>query len=285
MPAPTPAEIDTFVARLLDGQPHTRRDESLLRQIATWATVEQGYELDVEQVLDWDVVNGFVRHLATKYADSTARARRQDLRQLGKLLNPSWTEPYRRQSKPGTPRAEIYSEHEIEQILTWANSSPHRGTDLVSRQLIAALCLGAGLRPSEADLIRWQQIYIDSDRVFILDVNERDVPVLDRFAEPLYEKSSQSPHDFLVSPKRANRDRLTSEMCFNQTQVDFQISPAKMRNTRIAHFIETGSPERAVLAASGMSSFKGLTDFHPKQQDFDLASLRSYFHGGLHDER
>lgn len=34
MSTSTTTEIDSFVARLLDGQPHTQRDESFLRQIA-----------------------------------------------------------------------------------------------------------------------------------------------------------------------------------------------------------------------------------------------------------
>ncbi|MGJ4124135.1 hypothetical protein ACN4D9_01035 [Corynebacterium macclintockiae] len=81
-------------------------------------------------------------------------------------------------------------------------------TNVLNKQLMVSLCLGAGLKAKEASYLTWEQVYIDETDVILLDVAGRDVPVRRRYAAPLVHGKDQFlPDQYVLAPASAKADR------------------------------------------------------------------------------
>ena len=99
MPAPTPAEIDAFITEIL-GPDASRSDRTAVTLLTTWACVSMRYDLDVEQVFDWDILNDFAVHLTETVSNGSAQHRRSQLRRIAKRVNPTYAPPFTPTSMP-----------------------------------------------------------------------------------------------------------------------------------------------------------------------------------------
>lgn len=120
--------IPDFVAQLLshpDLSPDSQ-DSLFLTDLVTWAVEKQGYELAVEYVLDWDIINAYAESLVPTYASGTAQRRRARLRAIARIVNPSFSEPTARTPVKPTSVPRPYTPAEIEQIEVWMNYAAKR---------------------------------------------------------------------------------------------------------------------------------------------------------------
>lgn len=282
MTAPTPAEIDAFVARTLRGRPYNFSEKKYLTDISSWAVFQQGYELDVTQILDWDVINLFARYLLDAYPKTTITSIRGTLRALGRGCNPTWFEPYIVSTPQPRKTREIYTDLECQELISWSLHSPSKRIDLANRRLMVELCLGAGLTALEAGMLTWEQVYCDSDGVVLLDIAGRDVPVRDSYSRVLAERREvSSTGSFVLSPKRKLRKDVCVSICKHPESLSATPRPKKMRDTWVAHLIQSGLPERVILAAAGLKTFRGFETYF-QESNHDLDTVRSFVQGAIH---
>ncbi|MGJ4093771.1 hypothetical protein [Corynebacterium macclintockiae] len=174
----------------------------------TWAVERQGYELETEYVLDWDIINAYAESLIPTYAPGTAQRRHYRLRTIADIVNPSCDEPHALDPAEPDSTPQPYTPAELKKIEVWMNYVGNAATNVLNKQLMVSLCLGAGLKAKEASYLTWEQVYIDETDVILLDVAGRDVPVRRRYAAPLVHGKDQFlPDQYVLAPASAKADR------------------------------------------------------------------------------
>lgn len=116
----------------------------------TWAVEEQDYELETEYVLDWDIINAYgvyAESLIPTYAPGTAQRRRTRLRAIARIVNPSYVEPHALDPAEPDSTPQLYTPAEIKQIEDWMNYAANAAINVLNKQAVVSLCLGAGLSP------------------------------------------------------------------------------------------------------------------------------------------
>lgn len=125
--------IPSFVAQLLyhpELSPDSQ-DNLVLTCLVTWAVEEQGYELETEYVLDWDIINAYADSLISAYAPGTAQRRRSRLRTMTRIVNPSYVEPHALDPVEPDSTPQLYTPAEIEQIEVWMNYAVNAATKAI----------------------------------------------------------------------------------------------------------------------------------------------------------
>ena len=110
--------IPDFVAQLLshpDLYPDSQ-DSLVQTDLVTWAVEKQGYALETEYVLDWDIINAYAESLISAYAPGTAQRRRSGLRAIARIVNPSYVEPHAFAPAEPDSTPKPYTPTEFEQI-------------------------------------------------------------------------------------------------------------------------------------------------------------------------
>lgn len=281
--------ISDFVAQLLshpDLSPDSQ-DSLFLTDLVTWAVEKQGYELAVEYVLDWDIINAYAESLVPTYASGTAQRRRSRLRSLARIINPSYVEPHALAPAEPDSTPQPYTTAEIEQIEVWMNYAANAATNVLNKQLMVSLCLGAGLRAKEASYLTWEQVYVDETGVMLLDVVGRDVPVRCRYATPLtHGKDQYRPVQYVLAPDsaKANRSNIASNFSSMYHSKGLAPKPARLRVTWIHHFMHSGIADELICLAAGIKTLRRYEHLCPKH-DYSAETIRAWFHGahgGLH---
>ena len=275
--------IPDFVAQLLshpDLSPDSQ-DSLFLTDLVTWAVEKQGYELAVEYVLDWDIINAYAESLVPTYASGTAQRRRARLRTVARIVNPSFSEPTARTPVKPTSVPQPYTPAEIEQIEVWMNYAANAATNVLNKQLMVSLCLGAGLRAKEASYLTWAQVYVDETGVMLLDVTGRDVPVRQRYAEPfIHGKNQYRPEQYVLAPDSAKADRsnIASNFSTMYHSKGLAPKPARLRVTWIQHFMNAGVNDELICLAAGTTTLRRYSSLRA-DVEYSPATIRSWFHG------
>ncbi|MCQ9336922.1 hypothetical protein NQ011_09525 [Corynebacterium phoceense] len=283
MPAPTTAEIDAFVTELL-GPDATRSDRTAVTLLTTWACVSMRYDLDVEQVFDWDIINDFAVHLTETVSKGSAQHRRSQLRRIAKRVNPTYAPPFTPTSMPESTTIQAYTEAEVEQIEAGASYAFNARTNVTNKKMLVALCLGAGLRSTEASKLKWGQVFVDDLGVVLRDVNGRDVPVKDKYSTVLREnKGLFEAEDFVLSPDSKKADRSNVPAIITSLYVSDGLAPQvqRMRVTWIVSLLSDGVPEPLVCTTAGLTSLRRYLDqVRPISYDEDtMLSTGSWYRG------
>ncbi|WP_408925538.1 hypothetical protein ACKFRT_01835 [Corynebacterium sp. YSMAA1_1_F7] len=281
--------IPNFVAQLLyhpDLSPDSQ-DNLVLTCLVTWAVEEQGYELETEYVLDWDIINAYADSLISAYAPGTAQRRRSRLRTMTRIVNPSYVEPHALDPVEPDSTPQLYTPAEIEQIEVWMNYAANAATNVMNKQLVVFLCLGASLRAKEASYLTWEQVYVDETGVMLLDVTGRDLPVRQRYDTPLVHGKDQfRPEQYVLAPDSAKADRsnVASNISSMYHSKGLAPKPARLRVTWIQHFMNADIADELICLAADTSTLRRYEHFRP-ERDYSAETIRAWFHGshgGLH---
>lgn len=146
--------------------------------------------------------------------------------------------------------------------------------------MLVALCLGAGLRSTEASKLKWGQVIVDDLGVVLRDVNGRDVPVKDKYSAVLREnKGLFETEDYVLSPDSKKDDRSNVPATITSLYVSDGLAPQvqRMRVMWIVSLLGYGVPEPLVCAAAGLTSLRRYLD-QVRPISYDEDTIRAFFH-------
>lgn len=120
-----------------------------------------------------------------------------------------------------TSLSEPYTVADIVSILDWVNggTSPYMKE---SRALFVACGLGAGVSAQEMDSLTWDQVDYSDEAVVLRDVNGRDIPVFNYFANPFREFHRHND-EFLFHPHLPNKRKESSRMAIGRSDVCYAV--------------------------------------------------------------
>lgn len=112
------------------------------------------------------------------------------------------------------------------------------------------------MRGKEASYLTRQQVYVDEAGVMLLDVAGRGVSVRCRYVAPLaHGKDQLHPHQFVLAPASAKADRSNVASHISTMYHSKGLAPksARLRATRIHHFMHSGIADELICGLRGRS--------------------------------
>ena len=230
-----------------------------LARLAAWC-VDQGIDLDVEQVLDPDTVERFVA-VGLRGAGSSGTYR-SDLRRMGRVLTTSAPWEPRPAALNRRHVAVPYSARELAALRRNARRQSTATRRRAARALLG-LGLGAGLDG------RW------STRVSGADVREvggavvvhvgapapRVVPVRAEFEEELRTLANAAGEELLVGGTSVARNRASQLATqFERSHATPRLSAARLRATWLVHHLTVGTRLPELASAAGLVGITVLSD-------------------------
>lgn len=236
----------------------------------------QGYDLNLETVFDSELVEYFANEKSSG-TKATRSATRVTLRDVGRVVNPSWDGHRAYSTLPASKTTPPYTEQQLSRIYDWSVSG---NTDAQKRErsLIWSLGLGAGLTAAEMCQVTWADVDIDSAGV-IVHAAGRVVPVLDLYADPLKELHEDSDA-FVLRPRVSSRrpDDVVTRTLTRCEGYEFRPSVRQMRVTWIVGRLQAGVPDVLLCSAAGIKTLKKYEQYRPTISEDAVLRARSLFH-------
>lgn len=227
---------------------------SIATQLLTWCD-DEGVPLQDEVAFHPDTVDRFVAEACGHLRPGTRLNYQGQLRRIGEqLLGPS-AYPTRRLRTGASAPVAPYSENDVVALLGWARGLPTaRMRD--NTNALLALGLGAGLTSQElSSLVGTDAI---EDRLGLLvhvlvGPAPRAVPVLRRWEELVRNATSRTDRYpvFLPGRSRINRNDITRFVDSCPRADGPKLSVQRLRVTWIVEHLRSGTPLKALEAASG----------------------------------
>lgn len=231
--------------------------------LTRWATEIACYPLDIQAVFHRDTIAEYIeRGCESMTAGSRATRRSMLLRVAEAVLSPevrvSRLQPVHKDA-PSAP----YSEHEQQQLRSWAEgqTTPERRLD---SRLILALGMGGGLASPDILAVRATDVTVDRLGV-VVQVRGRDVPILATWEQAIVDAAAVRDADsWLVGVQRgANSNWLNHYIAKSRPEGSLRPKVARMRNTWIVHHLNSGTPLGPLVCAAGLETFRTIEKVLP----------------------
>lgn len=234
---------------------------STVTHFLAWAR-RQGRPLDLERVFHPDHVERYIAHIARGRSPETVATRRGYLRRVGRACTSKapWTTPPRPYSANLTLQPP-YTQGEVDALWAAARSQVNDRRTRVAQTLLC-LGLGAGLKPGEmlhvtaADHVRHHPA---DERLVVIFLEGRIVPVLTEYTEPLLELCHRYPDGPLIGPHNpASKDPLGKLRDHVEWPEHVPFKPARLRTTWMVSVLANGARVSEFQRISGTASAKAL---------------------------
>ncbi|MCH1865296.1 hypothetical protein [Nocardioides sp. CFH 31398] len=270
------APVRTWVAECdTQGMRETRRLLGIVAQHVRWCWETAGLPLDKSVVFRHQVVAEFIGKGLPGVKPATRGSYRSTLMKVADLLLEGAQVIYRPPHLPDSDPACPYTASEVTLLRYWAAG---QATDArrVNATVLLALSLGAGLSTNEVMLARAGDVTVDDEGVFIAVQGDRPrlVPVLAEWEETVttIARAAWRPDLYLFRPTRQN---ITANSVYNfihrSNSKPMTISVQRLRATWLVTHLSADTPVRALMAASGITTLKGLDRFMPFVPEADQA--------------
>ncbi len=261
------------------GMLETRRLLGIVSQHVRWCWETAGLPLDKSVVFRHQIVAEFIDSGLPNAKPATRGSYRSTLMNAADILLEGTQVIYRPPKLPDSDPACPYTASEITLLRYWAagQATERRRIDAT---LLLALSLGAGLSTNEVMLAQAKHVTVDDAGVLIQVTGDRPriVPVLAEWEETIaaIAQAAWRPDLYLFRPTRRN---ITPNSVYNfvhrSNSKPFQISVQRLRATWLVTHLSSDTPVRALLAASGITTLKGLDRYLPFAPEADVATSRA----------
>lgn len=261
------------------GMLETRRLLGIVSQHVRWCWETAGLPLDKSVVFRHQVVAEFIDKGLPNAKPATRGSYRSTLMNAADILLEGARVIYRPPKLPDSDPACPYTASEVTLLRYWAAG---QRTEMlrVNATVLLALSLGAGLSTNEVMLAQAEHVTVDDEGVLIDVAGERPrvVPVLAEWEETIaaIAQAAWRPDLYLFRPTRQN---ITPNSVYNfvhrSNSKPFQISVQRLRATWLVTHLSSDTPVRALLAASGITTLKGLDRYLPFVPEADVAASRA----------
>ncbi len=241
----------------------TRTYTRYLAHLARYCVVE-GIPLDVEQVLDPDTVDRFIRFGTADVGMSVRAAYRTDLSRIGPVLTKSAPWPIAQVKLNNEKRLPPYTAHEVGVIMRDAGRQSTARRSIGGRAIVA-LSLGAGVSGMALTQIRGIDVARRAGvvvvRVPMPKGRERTVPVRGLFEDEMLALADLANCGLLVGGTGTGRN-LISKLCelivIDQDRV--RLDPRRLRATWLVAQLSSPVPLMSLLTAAGLTKFGALSE-------------------------
>lgn len=227
---------------------------SALTKYWAWAWA-QGFR-DITTALDPAHVERFI---ADQVQGTSQRTSRNQLRRLGRTLNPSiaWGPP----QQPCGPSlaAAPYTEGEVAAHLRGANATRRPQVQL-TYQLAIALTVGAGATTNTIKVVTPEHFTSDGDVLWLDDPNRaRPIPIVGRWAELLAEIAAATAEE---TPLLGPASRINNHLSRCKPSGDGEaFRAARGRSTWIVKMLDSGLPLDLAVDVAGVATPSGLDGY------------------------
>lgn len=275
------AEVGDFVRDVMR-RSHNRGDKvfgQLLSELSLFVdwTQDRGVPLTIESILRHDLIEQWILNQHGEGKSSTWGGRRSRLRNLASHVVASADAPPRPSSFSRASVKAPYTLRECASLERLARNQPGAAT---RRQLSAmvALGLGAGLGPTDLRGLVAGNIVNEPDGWWVAVPGDRarQVPVRDRYVDLLEAALVGLEPEQLVIGRKVDRTNVTGSLVYASSLGATSVYPeqARLRSTWLLTLITSPIPFADIMALSGLSTARTITDLVPFAADPDYVDAR-----------
>ncbi|MFK0402755.1 hypothetical protein ACIQTT_10525 [Microbacterium sp. NPDC090225] len=244
-----------------------------------WSLLTAALDPDLEEMFTTRNIEMFIQQAKTTYAaGSLGNIRSRLFRIAERIADPHDRRPPVVALPPANP-AKPYTPQEVATMMSWANTRATAKRRDSALNLLS-LGLGGGLSTNEIGNLRHGDVSVVDGATWlhVPGQRERDVVLVQRWADSLILHPGADPDQFVFRPDRATNWRNVVSNFVNGVPHEVRPQPQRLRATWIVGHLSRGVNVVVLLRAAGVDSLEAFTRYlsfvQEPERDVAVTSLR-----------